>query len=139
MITILASTPLWVAAQAIRTCWASEGKSDTVKYKVDFALDDIADFHLDGKILVCGPKDQELIYRVGNKYKHASTLEHLTFCASTDDNDLAQVFLENKYSVVTGTQGNWVISTNVRALQEVKLDSATRLKLIPQEYTYLFI
>ncbi|MRI57993.1 MAG: thymidylate synthase (FAD) [Epsilonproteobacteria bacterium] len=49
-------TPLPVAAHAIRTCWQSFDKSDQG-----------------------GPKDQELIDRVGNKYKHASTLEHLVY------------------------------------------------------------
>ncbi len=49
-------TPLEVCAHAIRTCWQSFDKSD------------------DG-----GEKDKALIDRVGNKYKHASTLEHLVY------------------------------------------------------------
>jgi len=55
-VTLLHHTPLPVAAHAIRTCWQSFDKSDNG-----------------------GPKDQELIDRVGNKYKHASTLEHLVY------------------------------------------------------------
>ncbi|BCD63158.1 thymidylate synthase (FAD) [Nitratiruptor sp. YY08-26] len=55
-VTLLHYTPLPIAAHAIRTCWQSFDKSD------------------EG-----GPKDQELIDRVGNKYKHASTLEHLVY------------------------------------------------------------
>ena len=55
-VTLLHYTPLPVAAHAIRTCWQSFDKSDQG-----------------------GPKDQELIDRVGNKYKHASTLEHLVY------------------------------------------------------------
>jgi len=55
-VTLLHHTPLPVAAHAIRTCWQSFDKSDGG-----------------------GPKDQELIDRVGNKYKHASTLEHLVY------------------------------------------------------------
>ncbi len=55
-VTLLHYTPLPVAAHAIRTCWQSFDKSDGG-----------------------GPKDQELIDRVGNKYKHASTLEHLVY------------------------------------------------------------
>ncbi len=55
-VTLLHHTPLPVAAHAIRTCWQSFDKSDAG-----------------------GPKDQELIDRVGNKYKHASTLEHLVY------------------------------------------------------------
>jgi thymidylate synthase (FAD) len=49
-------TPLEVCAHAIRTCWQSFDKSD------------------EG-----GEKDRALIDRVGNKYKHASTLEHLVY------------------------------------------------------------
>ncbi len=55
-VTLLHYTPLPIAAHAIRTCWQSFDKSDAG-----------------------GPKDQELIDRVGNKYKHASTLEHLVY------------------------------------------------------------
>jgi len=55
-VTLLQNTSLEVCAHAIRTCWQSYDKSD------------------------CGgEKDKELINRVGNKFKHASTLEHLTY------------------------------------------------------------
>jgi len=49
-------TPLEVCAYAIRTCWQSFDKSDNG-----------------------GERDKALIDRVGNKYKHASTLEHLVY------------------------------------------------------------
>ncbi len=55
-ITLMQNTSLEVCAYAIRTCWQSYDKSD------------------DG-----GEKDKELINRVGNKFKHASTLEHLNY------------------------------------------------------------
>jgi len=55
-VTLLHHTPLEVCAHAIRTCWQSFDKSDNG-----------------------GEKDRELIDRVGNKYKHASTLEHLVY------------------------------------------------------------
>ena len=55
-ITLLHYTPLEVCAHAIRTCWQSFDKSD------------------EG-----GEKDKALIDRVGNKYKHASTMEHLLY------------------------------------------------------------
>jgi len=55
-VTLLHHTPLEVCAHAIRTCWQSFDKSD------------------EG-----GEKDRALIDRVGNKYKHASTLEHLVY------------------------------------------------------------
>jgi len=55
-VTLMHNTPLDVCAHAIRTCWQSFDKSD------------------EG-----GEKDKALIDRVGNKYKHASTLEHLVY------------------------------------------------------------
>lgn len=55
-VTLLQHTSLTVCAQAIRTCWQSFDKSD------------------EG-----GQKDRDLIDRVGNKFKHASTLEHLVY------------------------------------------------------------
>ncbi len=55
-ITLLQHTSLAVCASAIRTCWQSFDKSDNG-----------------------GEKDKELIDRVGNKFKHASTLEHLVY------------------------------------------------------------
>ncbi|OQX57933.1 MAG: thymidylate synthase (FAD) [Helicobacteraceae bacterium 4484_230] len=55
-VTLHHYTPLIVCASAIRTCWQSFDKSDAG-----------------------GEKDRELIDRVGNKFKHASTLEHLNY------------------------------------------------------------
>lgn len=55
-VTLKQHTSLTVCASAIRTCWQSFDKSD------------------DG-----GVKDKDLIDRVGNKFKHASTLEHLVY------------------------------------------------------------
>lgn len=55
-ITLLSFTDLKVCSHAIRTCWQSFAKSDGG-----------------------GDIDKELIDRVGNKFKHASTLEHLNY------------------------------------------------------------
>ena len=55
-VTLMQHSSLEVCAHAIRTCWQSFDKSD------------------EG-----GEKDRELIERVGNKFKHASTLEHLSY------------------------------------------------------------
>lgn len=55
-VQILQHTSLEVCAHAIRTCWQSFDKSD------------------EG-----GEKDKDLINRVGNKFKHSSTLEHLSY------------------------------------------------------------
>lgn len=55
-VTLHHYTPLVICSDAIRTCWQSFDKSDNG-----------------------GEKDRELIDRVGNKFKHASTLEHITY------------------------------------------------------------
>ncbi len=55
-VTLQQHSSLTVCASAIRTCWQSFDKSDNG-----------------------GDKDRDLIDRVGNKFKHASTLEHLTY------------------------------------------------------------
>ena len=53
---LLNYTPLWICSNAIRTCWQSFDKGDNG-----------------------GEIDLALIDRVGNKLKHASTLEHLFY------------------------------------------------------------
>ena len=55
-VTLNHYTPLTICSTAIRTCWQSFDKSDNG-----------------------GEKDRDLIDRVGNKFKHASTLEHLSY------------------------------------------------------------
>jgi thymidylate synthase (FAD) len=55
-ITLLHNNDLKDTAHAIRTCWGSFDKSDNG-----------------------GQKDKDLIIRVGNKFKHKSTLEHLHY------------------------------------------------------------
>ncbi|TLD82850.1 FAD-dependent thymidylate synthase [Helicobacter sp. MIT 11-5569] len=55
-IELLSYTNLNICSHAIRTCWQSFEKGDNG-----------------------GEKDKELIDKVGNKFKHASTLEHLNY------------------------------------------------------------
>ncbi|MEA3314411.1 MAG: FAD-dependent thymidylate synthase, partial [Campylobacterota bacterium] len=55
-VELLQNTDLNICATAIRTCWQSFDKSDNG-----------------------GEKDRDLIDRVGNKFKHSSTLEHLSY------------------------------------------------------------
>lgn len=55
-VQLLQHTSLAVCAHAIRTCWQSYHNSDQG-----------------------GEKDLELIDRIGNKFKHQSTLEHLSY------------------------------------------------------------
>jgi thymidylate synthase (FAD) len=55
-VTLHHHTPLIICSDAIRTCWQSFDKSDNG-----------------------GEADRALIDRVGNKFKHASTLEHIAY------------------------------------------------------------
>ena len=87
-IELLYNTPLWVCSKAIRRCWASEDKSDTITVDGQHDYDCIDDTT---KIMtetlpkiICGDKDKELIERVGNKNKHKSTLEHLVYTFDID-------------------------------------------------------
>jgi thymidylate synthase (FAD) len=70
-ITLLHNTPLWINAHGARTCWDSGDKSDTEKMECDPTVY--------GSCGSCGPKDRDLIDRVGNKYKHQSILEHVSY------------------------------------------------------------
>lgn len=62
-VKLLYHTPLSVCSNAIRTCWDSHKKGGCYNESTDKIIE----------------KDRELINRVGNKYKHSSTLEHLTY------------------------------------------------------------
>ncbi len=76
---LLHATPLWIAAHAIRQCWDSYENSDTEFVGVSNGgeIEDGTPFN--HSFAVIGQKDCELIDRVGNKFKHASTLEHVYF------------------------------------------------------------
>jgi thymidylate synthase (FAD) len=94
------NTPLWVCADGVRTCWASGDKSDSTdrwdctEADCSFTTTDINDLNYNycgGMIcpncgssdihyyLDTGEKNRSLIERVGNKFKHSSTLEHLYY------------------------------------------------------------
>jgi len=86
VVELLYHTPLWVAAKAIRKCWASEGNSDTADEIIAW---EGRVFTVEGNLPsepcpTIGPKDAALIDRVGNKNKHASTLEHLVYTFDID-------------------------------------------------------
>lgn len=119
-VTLLHSTPLWVCARAIRTCWNSHDKSDS----------------FDG---ICGEKDKELIARVGNKNKHKSVLEHLQGIAEIVDVDetVYLALLQNNFINVTGDKQKLIISYNLRALQDLKVNINFKMLLCPKEWEYL--
>lgn len=72
-VELLHSTPLWIASRAIRTCWDSHDKSDT----------DMNPWCDMGSGLCypieCGQEDKKLINRIGNKMKHESVKNHITY------------------------------------------------------------
>lgn len=60
-VELIHHTPLNVCSQAIRTCWDSHHLSDSTDLNN------------------CGQKDLELIDRIGNKMKHESVKNHITY------------------------------------------------------------
>ena len=88
-VTLLHHTPLYIASNGARTCWASQDKSDTY-WVCEHCGDTAESFEelLDSSGCcgtsrhyhkVIGPKDLALINRVGNEFRHASILEHISF------------------------------------------------------------
>ena len=99
-VELLNYTPLWVCSSGVRTCWDSQAKEDSFdKWYCDAdgcsfetpSLNDM-DTNFCGNFICpeCGSFDiiktkdtgddnRKLIDRVGNKFKHASTLEHLFY------------------------------------------------------------
>lgn len=71
------STPLIIAASAVRTCWASQGTSDTITTAISDSYG--IEYDIPSSDIVCGEKDTALINKVGNKFKHKSVLEHLSY------------------------------------------------------------
>jgi len=67
-VELLHHTPLWIASRAIRKCWDSTDNGGCYLIPTDVLIE----------------KDKELIHRVGNKNKHASTLEHINYTFDID-------------------------------------------------------
>lgn len=90
-VTILNSTPLWIGAHATRTCWSSFEKSDSVIVCSSCGEPMDSEVELCSVCgnktfeVECGEADADLIDRVGNKFKHASTLEHLVYNIKISD------------------------------------------------------
>lgn len=103
-VTLLHHTPLYIASDGARTCWASHDKSDTeIRLICDSCgaisintEEGITNFEMnigDNNQHECnncksmknhwesiiGPKDLALIDRVGNQFHHGSILEHVSF------------------------------------------------------------
>lgn len=86
-VKLLHHTPLWVAGGAIRTCWMSQEKSDTLFTRRGTPYKILPEETYNGEVLQsdkgvkceAGDNDKILIERVANKFKHKSTLEHLDY------------------------------------------------------------
>jgi thymidylate synthase (FAD) len=78
-VTLLNYTPLWVCSQAIRTCWQSQGNSDTYFDKRGNPYWMIGSEDCDVVNSGIGPKDRELIDRIGNKFNHGIRFEDLYY------------------------------------------------------------
>jgi len=89
-VTLLHHTPLYIASDGARTCWASQDKSDTAYIQHCMDCDSS---NINSVTMICnecssdrvaitkpiGPKDLALLDRVGNKFHHSSVLEHIVF------------------------------------------------------------
>lgn len=87
-VELIHHTPLFVASVGARTCWQSESKSDTmllssIPQPIGF-LDKETKQQVEApfqrmNVPKIGPKDLALLDRVGNQFRHASILEHISF------------------------------------------------------------
>lgn len=85
-VTLLHSTPLYIASDGARTCWDSFDKSDTCRHgnykepSTEFGIYECLDCgSTDTETIEIGPKDLALLDRVGNQFHHSSILEHISF------------------------------------------------------------
>lgn len=89
-VALLHASPLHLASHGARTCWDSHDKSDTnyvtscedcFSVNIESCSMTCNDCHSDRltTVMITGQADAELIDRVGNKFRHASILEHLNY------------------------------------------------------------
>ena len=124
-------TPLVICSDAIRTCWQSFDKSDNG-----------------------GERDKELIDRVGNKFKHSSTLEHLVYNFYIQDisRALLQEFarhriaslsvkstrytlkeLKNEKKFTKKRASKYLIFTGVELVDEMSIKALENLRVVLQK------
>jgi thymidylate synthase (FAD) len=88
-VKLLHYSPLWLASNAIRMSHDNHDKSDTYTCHRDMYGGVIGssngiNFSEDINEVIVGEKDKELIYRIGNKFKHKSVLEQLVYIFDID-------------------------------------------------------
>ena len=115
-VSLIYNTPLWVCAKAIRKCWASEDKSDTI-------LTNSYGYENPKNGVVCGEKDKALINRIGNQNKHSSTLEHLVY--SFDIDGISRACLQE---VARHRMASYSVKSSRYTLKEVKESDDTSLR-----------
>ncbi len=106
-VALMHHTPLDVCAHAIRTCWQSFDNSDSG-----------------------GEKDRALIDRVGNKFKHASTLEHLvyTFYLKGVSRALLQELARHRIASLSVKSTRYTLKElkNIEPFEEDNFDGASK-------------
>lgn len=80
VVKLISSSPLWLASSAIHMSHDNGEKSDTKEVQLEADQEAILNnnYSFNSNNIV-GPKDKELIDRVGNKYRHKSVLEQLVY------------------------------------------------------------
>jgi len=142
--TVLAYTEPKETAMAIRMCHDTGDQADTITLEDDIGYINENEEWISTPL---GPKDKALIDKIGNKMKHASTLEHLRFVFVTNDKILIKPFKENCYSRVTTQEKKtgevvYFVSSNIRAVIESivtynNIDLDKLKQVIPEPYHYL--
>jgi thymidylate synthase (FAD) len=86
-------TPLVICSDAIRQCHQSQDRSDTRQTQDEAVTEAIMEdnYGFDSRSII-GSKDKALIDRVGVKFKHESTLEHIV--VSLDISDISRALLQ---------------------------------------------
>lgn len=138
-VELLNYTPINIVIDAIRTCWDSGNRSDSVEN------------HL-------GKNDLNLLDRIINKYKHESTLEHIVF--NFEINGISRLCLQelarhriasfsvkstrytlkelqNKQLISLKDAEEFIVLTGVKDIDELNLFHLQKIQKILNESKYL--
>lgn len=145
-VTLLHHTPLYIASDGARTCWASQDKSDTVNIKV---CGDCESTNINSITMMCnecvsdridiikpiGPKDLALIDRVGNQYHHSSILEHISFNFFIDGISRACLQELARHRIASLS-----VKSSRYTLKELKNEPSFKTRVFPEdEIEYCFV
>lgn len=145
-VTLLHSTPLHICSDGARTCWASQDKSDTVNIKV---CSDCESTNVNSVTMMCngcnsdridiikpiGLKDLALIDRVGNKFHHASILEHISMNFFIDG--ISRACLQE---LARHRMASLSVKSTRYTLKELKDEPSFKRRVFPEDETeYCFV